>query len=451
MYFHKFILYLLLMITTLNSEIIDFNSALNLTLKNNVKIKSQELNIKQSKQEIKKLESISYGKVNLFHEMSRTNHAGYIFNSKLSSREATFNDFGANQFDPAKSLNIEPENLNYPDTRNNFNTKISYEIPLFTGFKLTNQKDILKLQYKAQNVKLNLDKKSLEYEVLSAYNNAVVAKEFIKAIKKAKEAVSFFVFSANEFHKEGLVTKIDKKQAKVHELNVQSKLINAYNNFDIAITYLKFLTSNEKIKDIRDLQLLTHKYQSLDALYEYALENRDDLNILKINKSGVKKNIELSKSSYFPSVYSKLEYGLNDDSITLDTDKDYYLATLGIKYTLFDDSRKYEKEKNKIEFNKTALRLNYLKDLIKLEVQKAFLNLNTKNKILKEKVAAKDLAYEVLEQSKLMYKNQLITMTELLKQEAIFRENEVALIMANYEKSLALAKLNLSIGKSLKE
>lgn len=49
-----------------------------------------------------------------------------------------------------------------------------------------------------------------------------------------------------------------------------------------------------------------------------------------------------------------------------------------------------------------------------------------------------------------MYKNQLIPMTELLKQEAIYRENEAALIMANYELSLALAKINLVAGQNLR-
>ncbi|WP_072680779.1 TolC family protein [Arcobacter sp. LA11] len=448
---HKFLLYLLLLLSTSFSQTINFEDALNLTLKNNNKIKSQKLNIESSKIDIKKIESYSYGKIDLSHEMTRTNHAGHVFNSKLSSREATFDDFGAGEFIGPSSLNVEPDNLNHPKSRNNFNTKITYDIPLFTGFKLSNQKDILKLQLKAQNIKLNQNKKSLEYEVLSAYNAAVVAKEFIKATKKAKEAISFFVKSANEFYKEGLVTKIDKKQARVYELNVQSKIIEAENKFDIAIAYLKFLTSDKNIIDVKELKLFEQENKNLNQLYKFALKNRDDLKMLEENKKGMKKNIEISNSSYLPTVYSHLEYGVNDNSISFDSEKDYYLASLGIKYTLFDNTRKYQSQKSKIAFNKTSLNLNQLKDAIKLQVEKATLDLDAKHKIFKEKKEAKELAFEVLEQSKLMYKNQLISMTELLKQEAIFRENEASLIMAKYQKSLALAKLNLSIGKSLKE
>lgn len=447
---HKIILYLLLINLSLFSQTIDYEKAIDLTIENNKQLKTQKLEIESSKIDIEKVKSFSYGQLNLSHEASRTNHAGHVFNTKLSSREATFDDFGAAQFTGPASLDVEPTNLNYPDARNNFTTKITYDIPLFTGFKLSSQEDILKIQQKAQKLKLNLDEKSLEFEVLKAYNAAVVAKEFIKASKKAKEAVSLFVISAQEFHKEGLVTKIDRKQARVQELNVQSKVTEAFNKFDIAIAYLKFLTSNENIKDVQSLKLFSTSNKDFEPLLDNALENREDLKMLQYSKEGMQKNVELNKSSYYPSVYSHLEYGFNDDKISFDSNKDYYIGMLGIKYTLFDNTRAKDLEKSQIQLNKTNLNLNHLKDAIKLEVEKALLTLNSKEKIYKEKKEAKELAYEVLEQSKLMYKNQLIPMTELLKQEAVYRENEAALIMANYEKSLAQARLNLVTGKSLR-
>ena len=75
----------------------------------------------------------------------------------------------------------------------------------------------------------------------------------------------------------------------------------------------------------------------------------------------------------------------------------------------------------------------------------------SKEAILKEKIEAKNLAIEVLEQAKLQYKNRLISMTTLLSQEANYRKNEALLIQAKYEKSLALANINLVLGKNIKE
>ena len=443
-------IYLSLLLTTLSyAQSVNFDDVLTQTLNNSKDLQQQKLNIDSAKLDTKMIDSINYGKLAITEEFNRTNHAGYVFNSKLSSREASFNDFGFNEM-PAPDF-TEPKNLNYPDDRNNFNTKITYDIPLFTGFKLSNQKDILKLQEKANELKYNLDKKSLELEVLKAYNSAVVAKDFVTALEKAKEAVSKIVESANAFHKEGFVTKIDVNEAKVYALNINSSLIEAKNNFQLALAYLKFLSSNDEISDVQELKNIYFDFPNKDELYKIALENRDEIKMQDIQVNATKKNIDIANSAYFPTIYSHLEYGFNDDRLTLDKNKDYYMALIGISLTLFDDTRNIEKQKSKIEYAKANLNQEKLKDAIKLELKKAILEVEAKEAILEEKIEAKNLANSVLEQAKLQYKNRLISMTTLLSQEANYRKNESMLILARYEKSLALANLNLILGKNIKE
>ncbi|PUE63664.1 TolC family protein [Arcobacter caeni] len=445
---HK--IYLSLLVTSLTfAQSVNFEEVLSLSLQNNKDLQQQKLNIQSSNLDIKTIDSINYGKLSITEELSRTNHSGYVFNSKLSSREATFRDFGFAQQN--EGIDVQPTDLNYPDARNNFNTKLIYEVPLFTGFKLSNQKDILKLQEKANEIKYNLDKKELGFEVLKAYNSAVVAKDFTQALQKAKVAINQISKSADAFHKEGLITKIDVNEAKVYELNINSQLIEASNNFELALSYLRFLSSNDSINDVQTLENITFEIPEENLLYNQALENRDEVKIQNIQVNASKKNIDIANSSYYPSIYSHLEYGFNDDKLTLDDEKDYYMALIGINLTLFDNTRDIEKQKSKIEYAKASLNNEKLKDAIKLELQKTILNLQTKEKILIEKIEAKNLAADVLEQSKLLYQNHLISMTTLLQQEANFRKNEALLIQARYEKSLAFAKINLALGKNIKE
>ena len=193
------------------------------------------------------------------------------------------------------------------------------------------------------------------------------------------------------------------------------------------------------------------KYMEEKELYTQALENRDEVKMQDIQVNASKKNIDIAKASYYPTVFSRLEYGYNDNTLTVDTDKDYYMAMVGISITLFDNTRSIEKQKSQIEYQKASLNQEKLKDAIKLELKKAMLNLETKEKVLEEKIEAKTLANDILGQAKLQYKNRLISMTTLLQQEANFRKNEALLIQAKYEKSLALASLNLVLGKNIKE
>ena len=445
---HKIYLSLLL-VSFAYAQSVSFDKILETTIKNSKDLQKQKLNIESSKLDIENIDAVSYGKFSLSEEISRTNHAGYVFNYKLSSREASFKDFGFSQ--QSEGLNVQPKDLNYPEARNNFNTKLTYDIPLFTGFKLSNQKDILKLQEQANTIKYNLDVKELEFEVLKAYNSAVIAKDFIKALEKAKEAITFMRNGAIAFHKEGLVTKIDVNEAKVYESNINSQLLESKNNFQLALAYLSFLSSDESISDVEDLKNLYFKFPNEKELYSQALENRDEVKMQNIQVNASKKNIDIAKAAYYPSVFSRLEYGYNDDTLTLSEDKDYYMAMVGITITLFDNTRSIEKQKSQIEYQKANLNEEKLKDAIKLELKKAMLNLETKEKILEEKIEAKNLASDILEQAKLQYKNQLISMTTLLQQEANYRKNEALLIQARYEKSLALASLNLVLGKNIKE
>ena len=430
------------------AQTINFSEALKQSLGNSKDLKKQELNIQISKEDTNSITASNYGVLSLNSNISRTNHAGYVFMGKLSSREATFKDFGFSQMN--EGINTTPKDLNYPGDRTAINNFVSYDLPLFTGFKLENYKDISKLQEKANEILYNLDKKNLELEVLKAYNGAVLSKDYLKTMKNAQKNIEFIHNSALEFHKNGLVTKIDVNQAKVYMLNVNSKLVEAENNFNLSLAYLKFLTSNELISDVEGIQNIYFDFENEEELYKKALEKRDEVSLQKISIDANNKNIDIQKSSYYPQVFTHLEYGVNDNRFTSDQDKDYYMALLGISLTIFDGSRSALVEKAKLEELKSKLDYEKLKDGIKLELEKAMLNYKAKQAILKEKIEAKELANEVLNQAKLQYKNRLISMTTLLNQETNYEKSQTMLLEAIYENSLALANLNLVLGKNIK-
>lgn len=430
------------------AQTINFSEALKQSLGNSKDLKKQELNIQISKEDTNSITASNYGVLSLNSNISRTNHAGYVFMGKLSSREATFKDFGFSQMN--EGINTTPKDLNYPGDRTAINNFVSYDLPLFTGFKLENYKDISKLQEKANEILYNLDKKNLEFEVLKAYNGAVLSKDYLKTMKNAQKNIEFIHNSALEFHKNDLVTKIDVNEAKVYMLNVNSKLVEAENNFNLSLAYLKFLTSNELISDVEGIQNIYFDFENEEELYKKALEKRDEVSLQKISIDANNKNIDIQKSSYYPQVFTHLEYGVNDNKFTSDQDKDYYMALLGISLIIFDGSRNALVEKAKLEELKSKLDYEKLKDGIKLELEKAMLNYKAKQAILKEKIEAKELANEVLNQAKLQYKNRLISMTTLLNQETNYEKSQTMLLEAIYENSLALANLNLVLGKNIK-
>ena len=438
------------------SQTIDFDTSLIETLQNNKGLKAKQLEIETSKLDLKEAKGYNYGTLIFNENISRTNNAGYVFGMKLASREATFGDFGFADFmapPPGTTdlLKVEPDDLNNPDARTNYETKVTYTVPLFTGFKLENAKKMAKLQILAKTAKYTYDKKQLGLEVLKAYNGAVASKEFIRATSKAKEATSSFVIFASELYKEGLVTSIDVKQAQVYDMGVDSKMIEAKNRYDLAISYLKFLTSNSNITDVNSFKTINIDTTSLETLQNDANENRDDFSWMKYNVDTMKAKVDFDSSDNYPTIGAQVEYGYNDDSFSnLDNEHDYYMGAIGLSYTLFDGSiSSAKKQKAKIQYNKTKYYLDYMQDGIKLEIEKNMLTLESKRKIFIQKEKANNLASQVLEQSQEMYKNHLINMSNLLMQQANQQKANAEMIFAKYEETLAAGVLKLSLGQSL--
>ena len=86
---------------------------------------------------------------------------------------------------------------------------------------------------------------------------------------------------------------------------------------------------------------------------------------------------------------------------------------------------------------------------VALEVEKAFRTLKAKEAQVVQKERAEALSAEVMEKAKLMYKNGLMTMTELLIKEAELLRARAELIKARFDRTLAAATLTIATGNDL--
>ncbi|MEO1924003.1 MAG: TolC family protein [Nautiliaceae bacterium] len=445
------------------AKTVDFDSVLKEALENNLELKAKKLNIDKAKSQLEEAKGYDWGKLIFSEEVSRTNNAMYVFGMKLGSREATFRDFGFADFlanmpglmagttSGDKVLSIQPKDLDHPGSRTNFNTKFVYEVPIFTGFKLKYAKEMAKLQVLANKFKFQNDKNKLAIEVLKAYNGAVAAKYFIDALKKAKETTTSFVKMVNDFYNQGMATTTDLLEAKKRDTEVDAMMIEAKNKYSLALAYLRFLSDDEDISDVGEFKNLIPKNASLYKLKKIAIKNRSDLKWMKKNVETMKAKIKFEKSAKYPMVGAHLEYGWNDNKLTLSSKKDYYLAAAGMNWNIFDKSINAKVQKSKIEAMQTNYYYKYMKKGIALEVEQKYLNYKTKKAVVKEKLTNKELAEEILKKYTFMYKQGMITMPILLMKEAEARKARAELIKAKYDEALAAAELKKALGDLVKE
>jgi len=460
------------------AKTITFDEALKEALNNNLELKAKKLNVDKAKADLKQAKGMELGKLTISEEISRSNNALYVFGMKLESREANFEDFGFRDFlggvgkalqmangdfgafsqmmgNPAMAnalLATEPKDLNYPGSRTNFKTKLVYEVPIFTGFKLTYAKEMAKLQVKANKYKYAHDKNKLAIEVLKAYNGAVAAKEFISALKVAKKTTTSFIKMINDFYKNGMATKTDLLEAKKRDSEVDAMLTEAKNKYQLALAYLRFLTDDNDISDVGEFKIFRPKTTNLKELQEIALKNRKDLKWMKSNLQTMEKKVKFDKADKYPMVGAHLEYGFNDNALNnISTDKDYYVIAAGVKWNVFDKSTSAKVEKSKIDAAQVGYYYGYMKKGIKLDVEQKLLDYNSKKAIIKEKLVNKELAEEILKKYTYMYKQGMINLTILLMKEAEARRARAELVKARYDEAMAAAKLKEALGDLVKE
>ena len=460
------------------AKTVDFNTVLKETLNSNLQLKAKKLNIAKAKADLKRAEGFDLGKFIFNEQISRTNDPLYVFGMKLESREATFRDFGFSDFlggvgmalkaangnfgtfsqmmsNPQLQnslLDTAPHDLNYPKPRTNFKTSLVYEFPIFTGFKIKYAKEMAALQVKAQEYKYSHDKKALEIEVLKAYNGAVAAKYFINALEIAKKTTASFIKMIKDFYNQGMATKIDLLQAKKRYNEVNAMLTEAKNKYELALSYLQFLTGDYSITGVKDFEVIYPTNKPLKDLIKMALLNRSDLKWMKANVQTMQKKVKFDESQKYPMIGAHLEYGWSDNQFdNIRADKDYFLLAAGLKWNLFDKTQDASIEKSKIEALQMDYYYKYMKRGIALDVKQKYLNFKTKAAIVKEKEINKELAEEILKKYTYMYKQGMINFTILLMKEAEARKARAELIKAKYDEALAAAELNKAIGENLKE
>lgn len=138
-FFQRFTLALFLSVLNLSASALTLEEAITLLKKQNLEIKASSLEANKAQNDLFVSQGYRYGSLDFTQNMLRSNDAGNVFGFKLSSREATFGDFGFADFSTTNPniLTVQPKDLNRPDTQNYFQSKLTYAIPLYTGGKLS--------------------------------------------------------------------------------------------------------------------------------------------------------------------------------------------------------------------------------------------------------------------------------------------------------------------------
>lgn len=346
----------------------------NLTLEQatqRVKKTNLEINIARYNEEIKALEhhiatGQNYGSLDFKQLAVRSNDAGNIFGFKLQSREASFADFGAAQFSPP-NYDVQPQDLNYPKPRNNFQTQLEYTLPLYTGGKLEQYGRITKaLEHLSTLEREQLTSQKI-YEVKKSFFSISLLDAFISNLTITKSNIEKLELMTKEMMKEGYAKKVDLLEVEARRFDINRLLNQSIANRALAYHFLSFLLDEKVISIAGVYEDALHVNQEMENILEQNLDIQKAHKGLEISQM----NIALQESAFLPTVGAFANYGSSDNQPFNDFAKhDAYTVGLQLKWNLFNGGvDKNNVEKARVENLKAIGQLSLAQKGIALHVE----------------------------------------------------------------------------------
>lgn len=424
--FTLFILSILLGTTMLSaSSSMDLREALELLKSQNLEIKSAQYDIESAIEERKTASGNHFGKLDLIQDFARSNDAGNVFGFKLSSREANFGDFGFSEFlnplgqaiggaplDMSGLLSVEPHDLNYPETRNYFQSKLKYEIPIFTGFKISSYEDIMQSVTKIRTLEKTQMLNEKVYETRKSFYDMALLEDSISNLNVILKNIDTLEAMTKEMIDVGYAKKVDLLEVTAKKGNVERLISQMESNKELLYHYISFLL-NQKVTSIKtpSLEIMMPTVTNDEIL-------KNNLDIQKANSGlALKKSmVDVAESSYYPMVGAFAEVATADDKF-LNNASDHKSYTIGARATLniFNggiDSANVEK--SRVEYLKTQTQVALAKSGIELQTQKIRTEIESLNKDIESLKKELLLADEIYNNYEARYREKLSSMSDVI-------------------------------------
>ena len=439
----------LLLNANTNNSSLTLGKAVEILKTNNLEIKAAGLDELVAQEDENSISGANWGKLDFIQDVARSNDAGNVFGFKLTSREATFGDFGFSEFSipttPAEGaalLTTQPEDLNYPNDRNFFQSKLRYEVPLFTGFALSSYADVMKEMTKIKALEKEEVINEKIYQLRKSYYNMALLNTSIKNLSTILTNIKTLENMTQSMIDVGYAKHIDLLEVKAKEGNVERLLLQMNANKKLLYHYISFLL-NTKV-----LEITTPKNEVPVPLLSDAEVLTNNLDIQKAT-SGLEVRssmLSASQAAYYPTIGAFGEIATADDTFLGDA-ADHQAYTVGARLTwnLFNggiDSSKIEK--SKLEHMKMESQVALAKQGIALQLAKIRTEIKSSDDEIASLQKELELSNAIYKNYEGRYKEKLTSMSDVIIKQSSQIEKILQLQIAKNkrnEKIFALEKL----------
>jgi len=381
---------------------------------------------------------------------SQSNNALTVFGMKLSQRRATFNSFGAGQFDPnlgAAGLDIAPGNLNHPGGYHNFGTKLQLDIPIWNGGAIRGGIEEATAMLRAAQNGDRAAQQKLIFELLQAYDGVVAAQSAIEVAEKSLQAAEAAVKTSRQLLARGVLVKSDLLSAEVHREEAQLALQHARDQKENALENLAVLIGRDRVAGLEVGAPVMPEFPqgSLEELRAQALANNAGIQALREELEAARAGIGVARAAYLPHINAMANQEWNGTS--LGNGAPSYTVGGEVSWAALDFSRAGKLDSARAKVQLQLAKLQEAEDRLRVQLGQAWRAAQEASLRVRSRELAVKQAEEAQRLLRLRYENGVETLTGLLRGQAELDRNRAELVQARYDEAVERAALWLALGK----
>lgn len=427
-------------------------AALEILETNNLEIKTAALDVQSAQNDTSMAKGYNFGSLELSQSAMRSNDAGNAFGFKLSSRQASFNDFGFDEFlgqmsglpgNAQQLLATQPKNLNYPDYQNYYQTKLTYMVPVFVGGKLSAYSDIAQKMEQIKKLDAEQMKTEKRYELRKSYYDMALLQSSIDHMKTIHKNIATLERTTQMMVQEGYAKKVDLLEVEAKKANVERSLTEMEANKKLLYHYLSFLLNTP----VTEIELPANDYPASSISENDVLTNNTDLKKASQGLEIRDRMVDVAYAPFLPQVGAFAEASSADDTF-LGNFNDHKAYTVGAKlsWNLFNGGvDKNALEKAKIEKLKTATQVELAKKGITLQYDKIRTEIESLNAQVNSLEKELKLADQIYQNYESRYHEHLASMSDVIIKQSQQIEKILNLQMVKNQRNeriFALEKLS---------
>ncbi|MGH8279028.1 MAG: TolC family protein, partial [Gammaproteobacteria bacterium] len=376
---------------------------------------------------------------------ARSNNPLNVFSYRLAQGQATFADFGLEEYAGAGSLNTAPQALDAPGYANNYATGVVLRVPLYAGGRNTARLRAARALAEAARAGDAAARARLTLDVLQAYAGVQAAGALVTAAEQALTASASNLEAAERRLRQGLVIESDVLLAKAHRESARAALAAAQSGEIDQVESFRTLIGAPDSTLVPGAPVMVSLPQgTLTELQERALRSNPQLQSLAARAAASDDAQGAAAAANWPRVDLTLRHDWNADGLALRAPSNTFMATFS--WELFSSGAQ-SAEVRRAAAEAAAARENYRGSVAdtRLAVGRSFRAAQTAALIAEASRTAAAQASEAARLLSLRYAQGLATLAQLQESEAQRDRERARSIESAYQALLARAELRLLV------